>query len=104
MRYKLRKDEFHTQVANELSQAGFFVADTSRIGCGFPDMCISRAGVWALVELKTPLGRKSATERLRPSQVEFNAKAKGPVIVAYNASQVISDFNLLIKRREAWAI
>lgn len=104
MRYKLRKDERHAQIAGELEDAGFFVADTSAVGGGYPDLTISRSGVWALVELKTPRGLKSALERLRPSQVEFNAKAKGPVIVAYNASQVVSDFNLLIKRRSAYAM
>lgn len=112
MRYKLKKDVFHGQISKELEEYGFFVADTSRLGHGFPDICISKMGVWALVELKTlayspkkattPV--KSASDGLRLAQIDFHSKAKGPIITAYNASQIVYEFNLLLKRREAWAI
>jgi Holliday junction resolvase len=104
VRYKLKKDEHHASISTELQSAGFCVVDTSRCGAGFPDLCISRNGLWCLVEIKTAVGKKSALQRLRRSQIEFNAKAKGPVIVAYTATEVIHDFNLLLKRREAYAI
>jgi Holliday junction resolvase len=104
MKYKLRRDEFHTQIANELTEAGFSVADTSRVGDGFPDLAIARNNVEALVEIKTPRGRKTALERRSARQIDFARQWKGPIIVAYNASQIIYDFNLLIKRRGAYAV
>lgn len=104
MRYKLKKDEHHAAIAHELAEAGFFVADTSRLGNGFPDLCISRNGCWALVELKTKIGSKTALEQLKPNQMRFRAKAKGPIIAAHTASEVLYEFNLLIKRRGAYAL
>jgi len=104
MRYKLRKDERHGQIMAELQDCGFSVADLSRVGSGFPDLAIARNNVCALVEIKTPRGRKTALERRGPAQIEFARVWKGPIIVAYNASQIVYDFNLLIKRREAYAV
>jgi Holliday junction resolvase len=104
MRYKLRKDELHTQIANQLLEAGFSVADTSRVGGGFPDLAIARNGVCVLVEIKTPRGLKTALERRLKSQVDFARSWKGPLITAYTSTQIIYDFSMLIKRREAYAI
>lgn len=104
MRYKLRKDSHHTAIANALTAAGFSVADTSRVGEGFPDLAIARNNVSAHVEIKTQIGRKSALERRTPAQIDFALTWKGPIIVAFSASEIIYDFNLLLKRREAYAV
>lgn len=112
LRYKLRKDELHTQITAELQSAGFSVADTSHVGNGFPDLAIARNNVSALVEIKTlkylpklaKTRHKTALEHRRASQIEFARVWKGPIIVAFSASEVVHDFNLLLKRREAWAI
>jgi len=104
MRYKLKKDEHHAAIARELKAGGFCVCDLSRVGCGVPDLLVSRNGVWVLVEIKTPKGLKTALERRSAGQIEFHAKAKGPIITAYTASEVIHEFNLLIKYRVAYAI
>jgi Holliday junction resolvase len=104
MRYKLKKDEFHTQIANELIHCGFSVADCSRVGASFPDLAIARNNVCALVEIKTPKGRKTALERRTAGQVKFATEWKGPIIVAYNSAQIVYEFNLLLKRRAAYAI
>jgi len=104
VRYKLKKDEHHAQIARELILAGFSVADTSRVGASFPDMAIARNGVCALLEIKTPRGRKTALERRSAGQIEFHTNWKGPIITAYNASEVVHEFNMLIKRRVAYAI
>lgn len=104
MRTASRRDERHSEIVDELESAGFFVADTSRVGGGFPDLCVSRNSVWALVELKTPRGRKTALERRSQAQIDFGYLAKGPIITAYTDSQVVYEFNLLLKRREAWAL
>ena len=103
MRYKLKKDERHTEIAAALTASGFSVADTSRVGGGFPDICISRNNICALVEIKTPRGLKTALQRRSAGQIEFANQWKGPIIVAYSASEIVHDFNLLIKRREAYA-
>jgi Holliday junction resolvase len=104
MRYKLKKDEFHAGISTALMASGFSVSDTSRVGGGFPDLCISRNGVCCLVEIKTPRGKKTAHGRRSARQIDFARQWKGPIIVAYNASQIIYDFNLLIKRRGAYAV
>lgn len=104
MRYSSKRDKFHAQISTELREAGFSVSDTSRVGASFPDLAIARNGVCALVELKTPRGLKTALERRTEGQIKFGKEWKGPIIVAYNSSQVISDFALLMKRREAYAI
>jgi Holliday junction resolvase len=104
MRFKLKRDEFHTQIANQLTEAGFSVHDTSRVGGGFPDLAIARNNVSAHVELKTPRGRKTALERRSAGQIEFANTWRGPIIVAYSASEIVHDFNLLIKRRGAYAV
>ncbi len=103
LRYKLRKDELHTQITAELQSAGFSVADTSHVGNGFPDLAIARNNVSAHVEIKTRMGLKTALERRRPSQIEFARVWKGPIIVAFTASEIVHDFNLLLKRRYAYA-
>jgi hypothetical protein len=104
MRYKLKKDEHHAQIASELLEAGFSVADTSRVGAGFPDLAIARNGICALVEIKTPRGLKTALQRRGAGQIEFASQWKGPIITAYTASAIIYDFNMLVKRRQAYAI
>lgn len=75
---------------------GFAVQDTSMVG-GFVDAVISKHGVNALLEIKTPKGLKTALQRLRPAQVEFQAGWKGPIITAYSASEIVTDFNRLLK-------
>ena len=78
---------------------GYSVADTSGVGCGFPDLCIGRHGITALVELKTPRGRKAAQDRLGAAQIEFKGQWKGsPVIVAYTTAEIVYDFSLIAKR------
>jgi hypothetical protein len=112
IRYKLKKDEAHAKIARELLEAGFSVADTSRVGGGFPDLAISRNNVCALVEIKTLkyLPKMSKTAVKTPSdhrsagQIKFHSQWKGPIITAYNSSQVIYEFNMLVKRREGWAL
>jgi hypothetical protein len=104
MQYASRKDERHAPIKAELEAAGFFIVDLSNVGKGCPDLAISRNGVWAFVELKTPIGAKTALQRLTTAQIAWHSQAKGPIITAYTASQVLSDFNLLLKRRQASAV
>lgn len=104
MRYKLKKDEHHARIAAELKEAGFSVADTSRVGAGFPDMAIARNCVCVLVEIKTPNGLKTALERRRPSQIRFATQWKGPIITAYKTPDILHEFAMFMKRRQAYAL
>lgn len=104
--YARKRDALHWEIAEQLTELGFFVADTS--GCtscpGYPDMHISKNGFSALVELKTPANptakaRQTPAERLRASQKAFRDRWKGqPIIVAYDLNTVLFDWNLLTKR------
>lgn len=84
----------------ELVQMGFSVHDTSRLGEDFPDLVIGKNGITALVEAKTPRGKKTAEERSRPGQKNFALNWRGsPVIVAYTAADVAAKFKLLWSRQ-----
>ncbi len=104
MQYASRKDLAHAPIKAQLAAAGFAVCDLSRVGGGCPDLLISRNGVNALVELKTPRGAKTALERLGAAQHCFHSQWKGPIITAFSASDIVYNFNMLIKRRSAYAL
>src|SRR5271170_7894282 len=105
MYFASRKDLAHAQIKADLEGAGFAVLDLSSVGAGCPDLLIARNGVCALVELKTlkylpklaktPI--KTALDHRRQSQIDFASSWTGPIITAFTASQVVYDFNLLIK-------
>lgn len=65
MRRRARVDRHQAEIVRVLRQLGFLVFDCSRIGQGFPDLAVSKAGHVQLVELKTPTGK------LTPDQVRF---------------------------------
>ena len=99
-----RTDTTHAEIRDGLRTAGFFVADTSGVGNGFPDLVISRNGFMALVECKTrrhtgKRARQTALDRLGAAQKTFRDDWKGPpVIVAYSLEAVLFDFHLIMKR------
>ena len=68
MRRRARVDRHQAEIVRVFRQLGFLVFDCSRVGGGFPDLSICRAGQpqsIQLVELKTPTGK------LTPDQVRF---------------------------------
>ena len=69
VRYASKRDIFHGQIAQELRDAGFSVADTSLVGAGSPDLAIARNNVCALVVIKTPKGLKTALQRRSAGQM-----------------------------------
>jgi hypothetical protein len=100
MRYANRRDTTHSDIKKGLVKAGFSVADTSRVGDGFPDLIIGKFGVDAKVECKTPRGRKTALERLGAEQREKASEWKGSTIIAaYCLEDVLFGFSLLLKRQ-----
>src|SRR5271154_327774 len=104
MRLASKKDKAQSAIFAELRESGFAVADTSMVGDGFGDAVISKHGVNAILELKTPRGLKTALQRRSPSQIQFHSTWKGPIITAYTVSEVIHEFNMLLKRRSAYAV
>lgn len=105
MRYKLKKDKTHTGIARELQAHGFSVLDLSRVGEGCPDMLIYKHGTAVLLEAKTPELSKvtgtplqAAVGVLRQSQIDFASQWRGPIIVAYSASEAMHEFRMVVKR------
>lgn len=106
MHYKRRKDNSHADIEKGLRQAGFSVADTSRLGHDFPDLVIGKHGIDAKVECKTEdrrkNGVKTAQELLSEGQEDFASQWKGsPVIVAYSLEEALYKFNSLL-RGKGW--
>lgn len=76
MRTKARVDLNHREVIDALRAAGWRVADTSRLGGGFPDLFAFKPGRgWRAIEVKTDRGK------LTPDQVEFHETFPGGVHV-----------------------
>jgi Holliday junction resolvase len=98
MRRAARTDLNHRTIVSELRAAGFAVQDTSQLGHGFPDLCISRGTVTALVEVKSKRGLKTAVERLGQAQKEFHANWKGWIITAFSTDDVLNDWRTISKR------
>lgn len=62
VRRRARVDRNQVEIVRVLRQLGFQVFDCSRVGQGFPDLAIHRAGTIQLVELKTPTGKLTADQ------------------------------------------
>lgn len=74
MRRAAKTDANHAEIARAFRRCGWWVVDCSRMGQGFPDLMIARAGRIELVEVKD--GCKSPSRRkLTPDQVGFHAAA-----------------------------
>jgi hypothetical protein len=98
MRRGARTDGKHAEILADLRSAGFSVADTHALGKDFPDAAIARRGICALLEIKTPRGRKTAEQRLSDGQSEFAKTWNGPVIAAFTTEEVMYKFGALLKR------
>jgi len=83
MRRRARTDKNSIEIVRVLRQLGFLVFDCSRVGQGFPDLAITKAGKVSLVELKTPTGK------LTPDQVRF-MQAGWPVKVVRTIEDVLA--------------
>ncbi len=80
MRRASRVDNNHADIRDGLRRAGYFVADTSRLGGGFPDMVVESKAVdpvYILLEVKSPGGK------LTPDEKKFHNKSRGPLKIVY---------------------
>ena len=89
MRRAARVDGNQAEIMAAFRKCGFSVADTSKVGGGFPDLVIARAGFTALVEVKIPKGK------LRQSQTDFAAAWKGHSFIVRNLGDVAHVAHLL---------
>lgn len=92
MRYKLRKDDNHNTIANVFRKLGASVAETHRLGEGFPDLVIGFMGYNALIEVKD--GAKSESRRkLTDAEFEFFEGWRGWVAVVKDENDAINIIN-----------
>ena len=74
MRQRPRKDANHAEIVAEFQRLGAFVADTSAIGNGMPDIWIGISGVWMPVEIKPDAAPSKSVLTL--DQVDWWMKAR----------------------------
>lgn len=93
MRRKARVDDNHAEiVARFRSWPGVSVADTSRLGSGFPDLVVGLAGLSLLVEVKD--GSKSPSRRrLTKEENEFHVMWTGQI----NIVETVDDVDALVR-------
>lgn len=92
MRRAARVDANHAEIAEVFRRMGCAVADTSRLGSGFPDLAVSRHKKTVLVEIKD--GRKPPSARqLTPDEIRFKREWKG----AYALVECVDDALMTIK-------
>lgn len=76
MRYASKVDANQTKVFKMFRELGFSVANTSRLGGGFPDCVIARGLKTAVVEIKDGEKVKSA-RKPNPKQERFKNEWRG---------------------------
>lgn len=87
MRRAARVDRNHSEVVTAFRAIGFSVADTSQLGCGFPDCVISRSNRTALVEVKD--GEKPPSARkLTKDEQAFKDGWRGVYLIVESMADV----------------
>lgn len=82
LRYDARRDKSERIIIDALEKCGFHVTRIS--APGVPDLLLSRAGQWAVAEVKT--GRKTLT----PAQIHFHEKAFAGIPILRTIEDVIA--------------
>jgi hypothetical protein len=94
----MRADGNHAEIVAALKRIGASVADTHRVGGGFPDAVVGFRGLTTLLELKLP-GRD-----LEPHQRDWHAVWRGsPVLVAHTVDEAIGELLHASRRRNGAA-
>src|SRR5688572_20597267 len=87
MRRAARVDGNHGAIMKAFRKLGFAVADTSKLGAGFPDLAISRNSHTVLAEVKDGAKVKSARKLTEPEK-EFRAGWKGVYLIVESLADV----------------
>ena len=86
-RVRCRTDGNHAEIREAFRQLGCSVADTSRLGDGFPDLLVGYRRRNLLVEVKD--GSKSPSRRkLSDDEAKFHAEWRGQVAVVETVDDV----------------
>lgn len=92
----MRADGNHSEIVRALRRAGVSIADTHRVGTGFPDLVWGYRHVTGLLELKQP------GAELEPHQRAWHEAWRGaPVLVARTPEDAINTI-LLAARVVQW--
>lgn len=84
-----RVDANHAEIAKAFRRCGWSVADTSRLGSGFPDLVVARAGRTVLVEVKD--GAKPPSKRkLTEDEQSFADAWHGEYRIAESVDDVLT--------------
>ena len=81
MRRAAKVDSNQAEIIKALRDSGASVTSLHQVGQGVPDILVSHAGVWYLMELKTQKGS------VNEIQNEWMQKQKAPVYVVRNPIQ-----------------
>lgn len=88
MRRAARTDENHAFIRDTLRKAGASVADTSRLGQGFPDLVAGIRGINYLIEIKD--GNKIPSQRkLTADEAKWHDGWRGQVCVIENVEDAL---------------
>ena len=94
MRRAARVDANHADIIAAFRSFGFSVADTSRLGSGFPDCVIARNGITGLVEIKD--GSKPASaRRLTDDEERFRMNWNG-------RWELVESFDDVMRIAQSW--
>jgi hypothetical protein len=88
MKYARRTDRNHAEILQVFRKLGFSVADTSRLGQGFPDCVIARSSKTALCEIKDGKKIKSA-RALTEAQKKFWEEWRGLYLIVERPEDVL---------------
>jgi AmiR/NasT family two-component response regulator len=84
--YAKKTDLFHGRIKAALSQAGYYVVDTSHTGNGFPDLLVcgrQHDDQVMLMEIKTP------GEGLNENEIIFHLNYPGPICIVYSEQEAV---------------
>lgn len=88
MRLRARTDGNHREVMRAFRELGCTVADTSKLGSGFPDLVIGKHGINVLVEVKDG-DKPPSRRRLTEDEQAFANNWKGWVETVTNIRDVV---------------
>lgn len=84
-----RVDANHAEIVAAFRQLGYSVADTSRLGNGFPDLVVAKAGRTVLVEVKDGAKPPSA-RKLTEDEQTFAGAWRGEYRVVESVDDVLA--------------
>lgn len=93
-----RKDANHNAIQDAFVRLGWSVADTSRLGDGFPDLVAAKHGETVLVEVKDGSKPPSA-RKLTDDEVKFKGRWQGWYAEVKNMDDVLALNQRVIRKQ-----